>query len=213
MNNIQKLNDIPLNNYSLDSLNAFLKIESSCDNRADDNNIGESRFYDYNVDSKKDDDHIDDIGGKVGEIGAIDDNIFTSTLSFAAKKEKKMGGTSGGGSNNGHMNNNNLKSSSLYESETNHMSNNINNNSSTSKNTSVVKKVNHHPQILDEDTERFKLRLDEMINKFKLETITEFMSTKKSLLDEQQSHITNEKMINESRFQSKCFEVSLFYSS
>lgn len=80
--------------------------------------------------------------------------------------------------------------------------------STTSKGQAIAKKVNHHPQILDEDTERFKLRLDELVNKFKLETITEFMSAKKHLLDEQSSAIMNEKMVAESRFQSKCFEVT-----
>ena len=89
---------------------------------------------------------------------------------------------------------------SLTDSDLPHFSNN-------SKGQAAAKKVNHHPQILDEDTERFKLRLDDLVNKFKLETITEFMSAKKHLLDEQSSTIMNEKMVAESRFQSKCFEV------
>ena len=89
---------------------------------------------------------------------------------------------------------------SLNDSDIPHFSNN-------SKSQASSKKVNHHPQILDEDTERFKLRLDDLVNKFKLETITEFMSAKKNLLDEQSSAIMNEKMIAESRYQSKCFEV------
>lgn len=68
---------------------------------------------------------------------------------------------------------------------------------------------NHHPQILDEDTERFKLRLEELVSKFKLETLTEFMSAKKHLLDEQASVIGQEKMYSDTRYQSKCFEVSV----
>lgn len=70
-------------------------------------------------------------------------------------------------------------------------------------------KRNHHPQIIDEDTERFKMRLEEMINKFKLETLTEFMSAKKNLLDEQANTIGHERMISDSRYQSKCFEVGV----
>lgn len=69
------------------------------------------------------------------------------------------------------------------------------------------RRFNHHPQVLDEDTERFKIRLDELVNKFKFETLTEFMTVKKHLLDEQNSAISQEKMIGDSRYQSKCFEV------
>ena len=70
------------------------------------------------------------------------------------------------------------------------------------------RRLNHHPQIIDEDTERFRLRLDELVNKFKFETLTEFMSAKRHLLDEQNTVVTQEKMIGESRYQSKCFEVA-----
>lgn len=80
-----------------------------------------------------------------------------------------------------------------------------------SKNRSVAtedRRYNHHPQVLDEDTERFKIRLDELANKFKFETLTEFMTVKKHLLDEQDSAISHEKMIGDARYQSKCFEVT-----
>ena len=69
--------------------------------------------------------------------------------------------------------------------------------------------LNHHPQILDEDTERFKVRLEDLVNKFKLETLTEFMTAKRNLLDEQANAIMNEKMVCETKYQSKCFEVSV----
>lgn len=67
--------------------------------------------------------------------------------------------------------------------------------------------LSHHPQILDEDTEMFKMRLDDMTNRFKLETLTEFMSAKKNLLDEQQRILSEERLLNETKYQSKCFEV------
>lgn len=54
------------------------------------------------------------------------------------------------------------------------------------------RKPNHHIQILDEDAEHFRNKLDEMINKFKTETMSEFMSMKRGLLEEQQETIDME---------------------
>ena len=54
------------------------------------------------------------------------------------------------------------------------------------------RKPNHHMQILDEDAERFRDKLDNMVNKFKTETMSEFMSMKRSLLEDQEETINTE---------------------
>lgn len=76
-----------------------------------------------------------------------------------------------------------------------------------SKSAIQSKKVHHHPQVIDEDTERFKLRLEDLVNRFKLETLTEFMTAKRNLLDEQASVLNSERMVSETKYQSKCFEL------
>lgn len=54
------------------------------------------------------------------------------------------------------------------------------------------RKANHHMQILDEDAEKFKIKLEDMVNKFKSETMSEFMGMKRSLLEEQNEAIESE---------------------
>ena len=46
--------------------------------------------------------------------------------------------------------------------------------------------------MIDEDTEHFKAKLDDLINKFRAETISEFMAVKRSLLEEQTDTIEAE---------------------
>lgn len=56
-----------------------------------------------------------------------------------------------------------------------------------------VPSKNHHPKMIDDDTERFKFRLDDMLNKFRLDTLNEFMEAKKGLLEDQISAISSER--------------------
>lgn len=41
-----------------------------------------------------------------------------------------------------------------------------------------------HPIIIDQDVENFRIKLDNMVEKFKLESISEIVYTKKCLLQE-----------------------------
>ena len=50
----------------------------------------------------------------------------------------------------------------------------------------------HHLQVIDEDAEHFKAKLDNLINNFRTETLSEFMSIKRSLLEEQTEAIDSE---------------------
>lgn len=50
----------------------------------------------------------------------------------------------------------------------------------------------HQLQVIDEDTEHFKQKLDGLINSFRTETLNEFMSIKRSLLEDQTNAIDGE---------------------
>lgn len=60
-----------------------------------------------------------------------------------------------------------------------------------SSNEYETKKCNF-PQIIDEDTENYKTKLDYLINIFKNDTLSEFMSMKKVLLEKQTKTIKSE---------------------
>jgi len=51
---------------------------------------------------------------------------------------------------------------------------------------------NAFPQIIDEDTENFRIKLDHLINVFKNDALGEFMAMKKFLLENQVKTIKNE---------------------
>ena len=55
------------------------------------------------------------------------------------------------------------------------------------------KETYHHIQIIDEDVENFKRRLDIMIKNFRTDTLKDFMSIKRNLLIEQKSVIESER--------------------
>ncbi|CAD8197894.1 unnamed protein product [Paramecium pentaurelia] len=61
------------------------------------------------------------------------------------------------------------------------------NNEEAKKN--VSKSRNHAPQIIDEDTEQFKIRLEHILNVFKTEATSEFMTMKRSMLEDQKQTI------------------------
>lgn len=58
--------------------------------------------------------------------------------------------------------------------------------------TQGTRSIYHHLQVLDEDAENFRSKLDTLINGFKNETMSEFMQIKRNLLQEQQDTIENE---------------------
>ena len=45
------------------------------------------------------------------------------------------------------------------------------------------------PQVIDEDTEHFRNRLEHLLNGFKTDAVSEFMSMKKAMLDYQKETI------------------------
>jgi len=110
-------------------------------------------------------------------------------------------------------NNNNNKNNidtSIYNRELNYNSQNLKNsqnsnfqntpsinnpiaiNPYSNSNTNDIENF-HHPQIIDEDVESFKRRLDITIKNFRTDTMKEFMSIKRHLLVEQKSVIDSEK--------------------
>ena len=66
---------------------------------------------------------------------------------------------------------------------------------------------NPFPQIIDEDTENFRIKLDHLINIFKNDAISEFMSMKKFLLENQVKTIKceTEKYLN--MYEEKSIQV------
>ncbi|CAD8203362.1 unnamed protein product [Paramecium octaurelia] len=61
------------------------------------------------------------------------------------------------------------------------------NNEEAKKNSNKIR--NHAPQIIDEDTEQFKIRLEHILNVFKTEATSEFMAMKRSMLEDQKQTI------------------------
>ena len=51
----------------------------------------------------------------------------------------------------------------------------------------------HHPVVFDADVERFKNRLESMLNTFKLESLSEILSTKKGMMEEQTNFLSSQK--------------------
>jgi hypothetical protein len=51
----------------------------------------------------------------------------------------------------------------------------------------------HHPVIFDADVERFKNKLEGMLNSFKLESLSEILSVKKEMLEEKSKFLASHK--------------------
>lgn len=73
--------------------------------------------------------------------------------------------------------------------------------------------LKHHPQVMDRDTENFKNRLENMLNKFKVETVSEFMEAKRCLLEEQATVLGGQKTQFEIKLRSLEAEVLSFWSN
>lgn len=66
---------------------------------------------------------------------------------------------------------------------------------------------NPFPQIIDEDTENFRVKLDNLINIFKKDALAEFMSMKKFLLENQVKTIKSETERYLSMYEEKSSQV------
>ena len=64
-------------------------------------------------------------------------------------------------------------------------------------------KAYHHVQVIDEDVENFKRRLDIMVKNFRTDTLKDFMAIKRNLLIEQKTCIENEKQKCDALLSSK----------
>lgn len=71
----------------------------------------------------------------------------------------------------------------------------------------VKDKKYHHVQIIDEDVENFKRRLDIMVKNFRADSLNDFMSIKRNLLSEQKTVIENEKQKFESILSTKTNQI------
>ncbi len=96
--------------------------------------------------------------------------------------------------NNNNLNNSNFTEDLLQNSEINSNKNENKNNENNNF---------HHVQIIDEDVENFKRRLDILIRNFRTDTLKDFMSIKRNLLTEQKNVIENEKQKCDALISSK----------
>ena len=97
--------------------------------------------------------------------------------------------------NNNNLNNSKFTDDLLQKSE-------INSNKNENKNNENNNNF-HHVQIIDEDVENFKRRLDILIRNFRTDTLKDFMSIKRNLLTEQKNVIENEKQKCDALISSK----------
>ena len=93
----------------------------------------------------------------------------------------------------------NTNSNNNFEEEINL----TNENESLNNNNEINENGYHHVQIIDEDVENFKRRLDIMVKNFRTDTLKDFMAIKRNLLIEQKTCIENEKQKCEALLSSK----------
>ena len=90
-----------------------------------------------------------------------------------------------------------------FEEEINLTNENESLNNNNEINDNEKEKGYHHVQIIDEDVENFKRRLDIMVKNFRTDTLKDFMAIKRNLLIEQKTCIENEKQKCEALLSSK----------
>jgi len=91
-------------------------------------------------------------------------------------------------------------SSAVDQHEDYSLSSNLNNKDNNNNNF-------HHVQVIDEDIENFKRRLDILTKNFKTDTLKDFMAIKRNLLTEQRSIIESEKKKCDATVCSKVDEI------
>lgn len=69
--------------------------------------------------------------------------------------------------------------------------------------TNIISTNFHHLQVIDEDVENFKRRMDILIKNFKTDSLTDFMNIKRNLLSEQKQIIESERQKSESIISAK----------
>ena len=87
--------------------------------------------------------------------------------------------------------------------EQEHNYNNLDNENNLDNNDNDNDNAYHHVQIIDEDVENFKRRLDIMMKNFRTDTLKDFMAIKRNLLIEQKTCIENEKQKCDALLSSK----------
>lgn len=80
-------------------------------------------------------------------------------------------------------------------------------NTKSNKHVANNKEGYHHMQIIDEDVENFKRRLDVMIKNFRTDTLKDFMGIKRHLLLEQKSIIDSERQKCEALLAAKTDQI------
>ena len=63
------------------------------------------------------------------------------------------------------------------------------------------------PITMDINIEKFKYKMDNMLNSLKLETLSELLNTKKSLIEENTKFVSSETIIYKEEIECKNFEV------
>jgi hypothetical protein len=94
-------------------------------------------------------------------------------------------------------------SNNNFEEEINLTNENESLNNNNNNNIEINDNGYHHVQIIDEDVENFKRRLDIMVKNFRTDTLKDFMAIKRNLLIEQKTCIENEKQKCEALLSSK----------
>ena len=56
----------------------------------------------------------------------------------------------------------------------------------------MYKKRNVVPQVIDQDTEHFKNKLEHLLNNFKVDAVSQFMGMKREMLDYQKECVKND---------------------
>jgi hypothetical protein len=100
----------------------------------------------------------------------------------------------------------------IFSSNISHIESNAVDSPNPGHSTSNKHKVNskegyHHMQIIDEDVENFKRRLDIMVKNFRTDTLKDFMGIKRHLLLEQKSIIDSERQKCEALLAAKTDQI------
>ena len=91
----------------------------------------------------------------------------------------------------------------LEHENNDNINNNFNNDDNNDNLENDIDNAYHHVQVIDEDVENFKRRLDIMMKNFRTDTLKDFMAIKRNLLIEQKTCIENEKQKCDALLSSK----------
>lgn len=183
---IPKIAEIKTREYSLDSLNEFLKIEEEDQFSNPTPKIAQQRMLpaDNTLDMKRKKKKARNCNANEKEtVERLEAEVF-----YSSKQEPKE------------ITHSTLNQESTYLMESRTLE-------KTQEAAKILSNHRHHPQIIDRDTEVFKGKLETLLHQFKVETLTEYIEAKKSLLEEQASIIGGEKNQFELKLNTKIVEV------